>query len=179
MSKVDISDFARKLDAVSKAYAKVPLEVAVLAERFSKERFRSQAWLDKSSEAWKPRAQRRKGGQNKSQTLLVDKGQLKKSVRKISWNSQQVIIGSDVPYAQIHNDGGTISATQTVNSHKRKEFSRKRKGRKETVKEHSVKSFTRKVNIKIPKRQFIGNSETLKNQIIDHITNQFTKALES
>jgi len=46
MSKVDISDFIRRLDALSNAYKKVPNEVAALAVNFSKERFREQAWLD-------------------------------------------------------------------------------------------------------------------------------------
>jgi phage gpG-like protein len=179
MAKVDISEFTRKLDSLSKAYKKVPNEVAALAVKFTKERFRSQAWLDKSNEAWKPRAQRRKGGAKKSQTLLVNTGRLKRSIRKISANENSILIGTDVPYAQIQNDGGTINSNVTVKQHNKKEFSRQRKGRKETVKSHSIKSHSRKMNTKIPSRRFIGNSETLKNQIIDHITIQFTKALKS
>lgn len=45
MSKVDISDFTRKLDALSNAYRKVPNEAAALAVNFSKERFRERHGL--------------------------------------------------------------------------------------------------------------------------------------
>lgn len=188
MSKVDISDFTRKLDALSNAYRKVPNEVAALAVNFSKERFREQAWLDKSKEKWKPRAQRRKGGAKKSQTLLVNTGRLKRSIRKIHADENSILIGTDVLYAQIQNDGGTIEQNVTVKSFKKKGFkkqgySRTRKGRTESVKEHSVKahaiqSHTRNMNLKIPSRRFIGDSYTLQRRIYLHIAASFTRALK-
>lgn len=178
MSKVvDTSDFFRKVDAVLATYRKMPNEIAAIAVNFSKERFREQAWLDKTKEPWKPRANRRKGGKKKSQTLLVNKGRLKRSIRKILANENVVIIGTDVPYAKIHNDGGTIKETVTVKEHERKEFTRKRKGRKEKVKAHTVSTHTRKMNIKIPARPFIGQSYTLERRIYYHITAQFMRAL--
>lgn len=179
MSKVDISDFTRKLDAVSKAYAKVPNEVAALAVNFSKERFREQAWLDKTKTSWKPRAMRRKGGRKKSQTLLVNTGRLKRSIRKIYANENSVLIGTDVPYAQIQNDGGTISSNVTVKQYNKKAYSRTRKNRKETVKAHPVKSHSRKMNTKIPARQFIGDSYTLQRRIYLLIASRFARALKS
>ena len=116
---MNISEFTRKLDALSKAYTKMPNEIAAIAVKFSKERFRSQAWLDQSSEAWKPRAKRREGGPKKSQTLLVNTGRLKRSIRKISANENNILIGTDVPYAQAQNDGFKGNVTQQVKSHKR------------------------------------------------------------
>jgi len=188
MSKVDMSDFTRKLDALSDAYRKVPNEVAALAVNFSKERFREQAWLDSTKTKWKPRAQRRKGGAKKSQTLLVDKGRLKRSIRKIHADENSIIIGTDVPYAQIQNDGGTIEKTVTVKSFNKKSFnkkaySRERKGRKESVrshnvKAHSIKSHSRKMNVTIPSRRFIGNSYTLQRRIYLLIASRFAKALK-
>ncbi len=56
-----------------------------------------------------------------------------------------------MPYAQIHNEGGTINKTVTVKAH-----SRKRKGRSENVKSHR-----RKMNTTLPKRQFIGEFKML------------------
>jgi phage gpG-like protein len=178
MSKVDISDFARKLDALSDAYRKVPNEVAALAVNFSKERFREQSWVDKSKEKWKPRAQRRKGGAKKSQTLLVNKGRLKRSIRKIHADENSVLIGTDVPYAQIQNDGGTIKQDVTVKSFNKKTYSRQRKGRKETVKAHAVRSHSRKMKITIPARRFIGDSYTLQRRIYLLIASRFAKALK-
>jgi len=179
MGKIDISDFTRKLDALSNAYSKVPNEVAALAVNFSKERFREQAWLDVTKTKWKPRAQRRKGGAKKSQTLLVNTGRLKRSIRKIYAHESGVLIGTDVPYAQIQNDGGTISQNVTVKSFNKKSYSRTRKGRKETVKAHPVKSHSRKMNLKIPARPFIGESYTLQRRIYLLIASSFARALKS
>ena len=60
-----------------------------------------------------------------------------------------------MPYAKIHNEGGTIKTTQNV-----KPFSRTVKG-----KSQNVKGFGRKVNTTIPQRQFIGDDPQLKNAI--------------
>jgi phage gpG-like protein len=178
MSKVDISDFTRKLDALSDSYRKLPNEIAATAVNFSKERFRDQAWLDKTKENWKPRARRRAGSSKKSQTLLVNTGRLKRGMRKISATQDSVIIGNDVPYAQIQNDGGVIEGTATVNEYTKREYQRKRKGRKETVRSHKVGSHTRKMKIKIPSRRFIGNSYTLERRLYLLIASRFAKALK-
>ncbi len=187
MSKANISDFLRKVDAITKAYDRIPNEVAAIAVRFSKERFREQGWLDESFQPWKERKIYRKG-KKRSQTLLVNTGRLKRSIRKISANSKQVVIGTDVPYAQIHNDGGTIKETvtvkqHTVKAHQRKVSSRVREGRTESVKahnvkQHSVKTHTRQMNLRIPARPFIGQSGALEQQIVDHITNAFVEAFK-
>lgn len=177
MAKVDTSDFFRKVDAVIAAHRKLPNEVAAIAVNFSKERFREQAWLDKTKEPWKPRKQRRRGGQKKSQTLLVNKGRLKRSIRKISANENTIIIGTDVPYARIHNEGGTIKETVTVKAHGRKQYTRRRKGRKEVVRAHNVGTHTRRMNTNIPARPFLGKSYVLERRIYYHITAQFMRAL--
>lgn len=186
-NKADINDFLRKVDAITKAYDRFPNEVAAIAVRFSKERFRQQDWLDESSHPWKKRKIYRKG-KKRSQTLLVNTGRLKRSIRKISANSKQIVIGTDVPYAEIHNNGGTINASVTVKqhiikAHQRKASSRVRAGRAETVKahdvkQHSVQSHIRKMNLHIPARPFIGNSAALEQQIVDHLTNAFIEAFK-
>lgn len=178
MSKVDLTDFTRKLDAITKAYSKVPAKVAAIAVNFSKERFRDQAWLDETREPWKPRKRNRKG-KKRSQTLLVDTGRLKRSIRKISADTTKIVIGTDVPYAQIHNDGGIIKEAVTVKAHRRREHTRARKKRIEVVKAHTVKTHTRKINITIPSRRFIGNSAALQKEIYEHVVAAFAEALKS
>jgi phage gpG-like protein len=170
------------LDALQQTYKNIPAEVATIAVNFSKDRFRDQAWTDETKEPWKSRKRPRRGKTGKvssNQTLLVKTGRLKRSVRKISATEDKIIIGTDVPYAQIHNEGGTITGTATVKSHTVKEHTRMRKGRREKVKSHTVKAHSRKMNVKIPKRQFIGNSYTLQRRISLHITARFTRALKS
>jgi phage gpG-like protein len=187
MSKVDLTDFFRKMDALSKVNDKLPDEIAALAVNFSKERFREQAWLDTTKEPWKQRKSRR-AGKKRSQTLLYGTGRLKRSIRKISADSDKVIIGTDVPYAEIHNNGGVIHGdvkvkSHMVSAHKVKSFSRTRKGRSEsvsehTVKSHMVKSYNRKMNTKIPARPFIGASYTLNRRIYLLAASRFAKALK-
>ncbi len=182
-----LNEFFRKMDAVATAYNKLPNEVAAIAVKFSKERFRKQSWLDVVEDKWPVRKRRRKGGARRSQTLLVDTGRLKRSIRKIHADNQVVIIGTDVPYAQIHNDGGTINKTVTVNEHKRAEHKRKahsrtRAGRTEIIKSAIVKSHViathrRKMNTTIEARKFLGQSAALEQQLINHITNSFNEAL--
>lgn len=177
MSKVDITDFIRKLDAVGKAYKKLPNEIAAIAVNFSKDRFREQAWLDRTKEPWKPRRSRR-AGKKKNQTLLVNSGRLKRSIRKIHADENSILIGTDVPYAEINNNGGEINQNVTVKEHTVKSYSRKRKGRNEKVKSHKVKSHKRQMKLKIPARPYIGPSYTLQRRIYLHIASKFTTALK-
>lgn len=168
--KVDTSEFTRHLDSILNTYKKIPAELAVIAVNFSKERFRDQAWLDETKHNW-PKRKTQRGSARRSQTLLVDTGRLKRSIRKIKADPDQVIIGSDVPYAEIHNEGGKINKTvnvkaHEVKSHRKKAHIRTREGRTEIVKaqivkSHTIAAHTRKMNLKIPSRHFLGNSYTL------------------
>lgn len=173
MAKVNgLAEMARKFDAISKAYNRLPAEVSTIAVRFSKNRFVEQSWYDEHRERWKPLKRRRPG--TGSQTILVKTGRLKRSIRKIYADNKRVIIGTDVPYAPIHNDGGTINKLVTVKAHTRKN-SRTRKGRPVV----NVKTHRRKMNTTIPKRQFLGNSERLNRELFLHIETQLENALKS
>lgn len=182
-----MNDFVKMVDNLIKARKALPNEVAALAVKFSKERFRDQAWYDNNKKAWKARKQRRQGGKRKSQTLLVNTGRLKRSIRKIKADQNEVRIGTDVPYAEIHNNGGKITASANVKSytkkaHTRKAHSRSRKGNIESVPaqnvaSHSVKAHRRKMNTTIPQRQFIGNSAKLARDIEKLIVERLEKAM--
>jgi len=182
MSKIDLRDLTRKMDALSNTYRTLPKELGAIAVNFSKERFINQAWLDSTKENWQPRKRSRRSVHNKkttNQTLLVQTGRLKKSIRVISADESKIIVGSDVPYAQIQNDGGVINKTVNVKQHDVKQHSRKRNGRDITVKEHSVKAHTRKMNTTIPSRRFLGASYTLSKRMMNLITARFVRALKS
>lgn len=183
-----LKEFYDKLDQVEKAFNKLPNEFAVIAVRFSKERFRKQNWYDTNAEAWEKLKQPRKGSRRRSQTILVDTARLKRSVRKIEANTKLIAIGSNEPYAQIQNDGGTIDEvvtvkSHTVRSHSRKAYTRTRDGRrkrvpKTTVKSFKVKSHRKHMNFTIPSRRFIGVSKKLTNEIVDHGVERFEEALK-
>ena len=167
-------DFIKKLNRLSKLYTKFPELAAIEAVNFSKERFVRKNWVDRTAQAWKkpnpvpdwvPKEWRKKGG-----SLLIGKqsARLKKSIIKTKVTRNSVTIGTDVPYAQIHNEGGIIKQNITIKAH-----SRKRKGRSENVKE-----YKRKRQFKIPKRQFIGESAILLRRIERLVQREITNILK-
>ena len=191
MSEVlGLRDLMRRMDAVAKTWDRMPNEIAAIAVKFTKERFRDQAWLDTTRQSWKPRS-RDRAGKKRSQTLLVDKGRLKRSIRKIYASQTRVIIGTDVPYAQIHNEGFKGAVRQHVKSHTRAltkfgvtsrrqlkrstriEFGRVRRG------ETTVRAYDRTIQQNIPARPFIGQSEALERQLLNHVKTSFDEALNS
>lgn len=158
------TNFIERLNKISKATQKLPAQAAVTAVKFSKERFVKKNWVDRNRELWdKNKRKKRKG------SVLVQTGRLKKSIRKLAWGSNYILIGTDVPYAQIHNEGGKLTATVRVGRHKRKS----RAGRM-----HDVKAHARKMNTTIPKRQFIGQSAVLMRRIERLIEKELKKALQ-
>jgi phage gpG-like protein len=167
-------DYIQKLNRLRKLYEKFPNMAAIEAVNFSKERFVRKNWVNKTPEPWKkpkpvpawvPNEWRKKGG-----SLLIGKGsgRLKRSIRKIKVTQNSVTIGTDVPYAQIHNEGGTIKQNVTIKAH-----SRQRKGRTERVKE-----YKRKRAFKIPQRQFIGESAILLRRIERMVQREMTEILK-
>ncbi len=133
-----------------------------LTEEFDKNFERKAFFTDK----WKKRA-----NPNARGTLLMVTGTLRRSI-KSEVRGNGVRFSSAVPYASIHNEGGT--GTKPVRAHTR----RGKKGRT-----HQVKAHTRK--FKMPQRQFIGDGkrtqEIIKGVIIDNLKDfnvQLTKVLK-
>lgn len=157
-------NYLRRLNELQKLYRKFPDMAGITAVNFSKERFVRKNWINTSNEPWEPRKKEAPG------SLMVGKGsgRLKKSIRKTKVTRNSVTIATDVPYAQIHNEGGTINKTVTVKAH-----SRKRKGRSEKVKSHR-----RKMNTTLQKRQFIGESAILLRRVERLMQKEITQILK-
>lgn len=104
--------------------------------------FRNQGFEDASIEKWQPRKGeimssgiakvRRKD--KSSRAILVKTGDLRRSIRVLNKSYRSITLGSDLPYAQIHNDGLYGNAYG-------------------------------KYRFKMPKRQFIGHSKKLIDQL--------------
>ena len=155
-------------------------QIGVIAVNFSKERFVQKNWLSNKRESWQARKRPARG------SILVRSGRLKRSVRKISQGNYYVYIGTDVPYAQIHNEGGEINKTVTVKAYSRRNTARarsERTGRKlkkriETG-QSNVKAHTRKMNIKMPKRQYLGESAILNRRIERHLSKELDREISN
>lgn len=172
--------------ALSACLADLPQQIGMLAVNFSKQRFVDQAWHDTAVEPWDKRTRKRRGGKKRQKgAVLVDSGRLKRSIRIISTTPLSVTIGTDVPYAQIHNDGfeGDVNVkayTQQVKGHKRKQKVKSKKGKKTkivNVRPHTrhVKAHTRKLNM--PRRRFLGRSAELERLITEFILGEIQSAI--
>ena len=184
-----LKEFLAKMDAVASAYNRMPNEIAIIAVNFTKERFRDQAWLDHTREPWKERSRKREG-KKRSQTLLIDKGRLKRSIRKVLVSQDLIIIGTDIPWAQALNDGFKGIVRQNVKSYTRaltkfgitgrkegKRSSRVEFGRVRTGTTR-VKAHRRTIHQNIPARPFIGQSEALERRIFMHVYYKFEEILK-
>jgi phage gpG-like protein len=141
----------------------VPAIVGQEAERFFKASFRRQGWLgDQGLEPW-PR--RQGGARNQGRGILIDTGYLRDSIRYEVQADNTVVVKTDAPYAQIHNEGGHIRASVQVRRHTRRAHTRRTQNRTVRVREHEVSAHTRQMNTRIPRRQFMGNSVFLEQRI--------------
>lgn len=109
--------------------------------RFIDGNFRAQGWQGATFQPWAPTKIPKKGGQ-----ILIKTGRLRRGTNYVS-TPGQVRFYNNVPYADIHNRGGIISATVNVRG-----FSRLRLKAKAT---HEVKAHTRIMKTTMPQRQFM------------------------
>jgi len=148
------------------------------------------------SEAW----QRRKSPTRPGGHILVDTGQLRRSIHSRTTDNA-ITFYSDLPYAAIHNEGGEIIVTTKMKKffwHKYYEatgsFGRKKDGTrrndKRTIQLSTEAEFWKFMalkkagtTIRIPRRQFLGTSpeveQTVRNIIEENITEYIDLTIET
>lgn len=128
---------------------------AVTGLNFFVDSFQKQGFTDTSFEAWQKRSNdSRPGG-----AILVKSSFLRNSVKVMQQSSDAVLYGSNAAHAKIHNEGGIINMTLTKKA--RKYFWFMYYATNDTRYKWMAISKKDHLTIKIPKRQFIGHSETL------------------
>lgn len=164
------NDFLTKLNGLMKLRDTWRKKAEVEAVNFSKERFVRKNWVDSKREPWKAWSTKYAQSDRHGASLLVGKksGRLKRSIRKLRATANSVVIGTDVPYAEIHNEGGTINKSTRVRAHRRT-----RKGKTTDVKAH-----TRHMNLTMPPRRFIGESALLSRRIERQLQKEMNKILK-
>ncbi len=144
--------------------------------KFFKESFVKEGFTDSSFKAW-PKTSNPMAGKR----TMYGKGILMQSVRKTEQNKQRIVVESGTDYSEIQNNGGTITVTAQMKSFfwakfyelsgKVKQTSTGKVSRsKSNVKSSAKAEFCRRMalmkvgtKIKIPQRQFMGNSQTMMN----------------
>ena len=134
----------------------IPRYVGITATNHFVESFAKQGFTNENFEAWDKRnsPDYRPGG-----AVLTSTGFLRNSIHVISSDASQVTIGTYAAYAKIHNEGGTI--TTPITKKMRKYFWYMFK--KTQNQKWKWMALTKKdvMKIKFPKRQFIGESKVL------------------
>lgn len=148
------------------------------------------------SEAW----QRRKSPTRPGGHILVDTGQLRRSIKSRTTDNA-ITFYSDLPYAAIHNEGGEIIVTTKMKKffwHKYYEatgsFGRKKDGSrrndKRTIKLSTEAEFWKFMalkkagtSIRIPRRRFLGTSpeveQAVRNIIEENISDYIDHTIDS
>lgn len=183
-------EYINLLNRVTKVVSTLPRRAAVLAVSFSKQRFRDQSWVDNNTEPWKKRRPgwKTESSKRQSRAVLVDTGRLKRSIRTIYVDDNMAIIGTDVPYARVHNNGFRGKVSQQVRAHTRHAKGGGKRGRDEngrylkatprTLGTIRVRAHTRNIRMNLPRRRFIGASAILDKQIERMMTAEIVRAIK-
>lgn len=151
-----------------------PKRVAADAERWFKQSFRDQGFTDRSLVKW-PRTKNGKPG-----TILRKTGLLFNSIRiaRADAGGIQIVAGGpQVPYARIHNEGGTIEGQVTVRTHVRRASVAKTRRGRIMRKAAVVRSHQRQMLIYMAKRQYMGRSVLLDKKMRDTVSTVIAEAL--
>lgn len=145
----------------------LPAELSFLAAEFFDNSFRLQGFLDASLKPWAPRKAEAGG-----RAILISTGALRGSVyANPSGSIARVTAGnSKVPYAKIHNEGGTIPVTVKMKKFFWAKF-------KET-KAEGWRALALSKSITIPARQFMGDSKALDEKIGKHIDDKLNEIFD-
>lgn len=139
---------------------RLPVTISNIAERDFKANFRQQGYKQSGESVTKWEKRKKDTEKDKGRGILMKTGRLRRSVRA-NPGPDMARVTSNVPYAAIHNEGGTISKTVTVKAHLRKRI--------------VIRSHQRKMNTDIPARPFMISTDSLNSKISKHIEDGITK----
>ena len=193
-----------------KAIIRVPTIAGNTAVNFALDNWKRQGFLGATFQPWRMRKDPTKWKQHPKRpgrAILVLTGRLRQSIRIVSTSTDQVIVGSDVPYAKTHNEGMRLGIIQHVKQFTRnhtyagiasrfkvmqdtgdkEEFAtgaamslktRKAIKNKKVQAQTIVKAHTRRVNQDIPARPFLADSPYLQQLLQRNISLEILKAIK-
>lgn len=163
-------------EVLKKKLAKLASEEAVneFKYNFVREGFRGDAGV----KFWKPRKKKTKGAYRK---ILFKTGTLSRALKAAPIANIARVI-NDTPYSEVHNEGLTINHPGGTRINHFKTFkSGKNKGKKLFAKagkaHYGQKNHAKAYTIKMPKRQFMGTSKPLLNNISKIVDNELKQIL--
>ena len=174
----------------------IPRKAAVVAKNHFRQNFRDSGFMNNGLHEWKETKRQKAGDPHKP--LTSERNHLMSSIEAVGAPGLVTVV-NPVPYARIHNEGGTIHAQPTVTPAMRKMAWAKaysiagvRKGESlpknlpEEARKFRALALTKKeklnIKIKMPRRQFIGESKELRvkiNQIIINKLKEISNGINS
>lgn len=204
---MDIKEFSKLIRAKQKELdtlmrRKMPIRVGNMAKRHFQDNFRKSGFVDGGLRPWPKTKRQLSGGTSAASQhgpLLSNRNHLFNAVRYVP-GDYRVKIVNDVPYASIHNWGGETSPTVTPKMRRFAWAMYYQAGGKTGSRTKGLKSAERgqtadlspeakmwrglaltkktKLKIKIPQRQFIGQSRELEQRIHADIETQVESVLK-
>jgi len=170
---------------------RLPILIGRKATDFYKDSFRQGGFVNNGLRPWPETQRQRTGGKRTAARygpLMSERKNLYGSIRYVPGEAR-VTVGTSVAYAEIHNQGGTVTSHPTVTPKMRRFAWRQffeAGGEKTPMAPEAAKwkalALTKKkkldVTAHIPKRQFIGTSKELDNAIRLTIDKEFTNILK-
>lgn len=181
---------ARKIKAQRlKVQANIKAAVTIMgndALNHFKSSFTNQGFTDEGLSKWKPRKRsKRRGKSDSSRAILVKSGTLKRSLIKESTGLHSVKITTNVPYAIFHNEGGVMyrkpfkrTATRSVRIRGAYRSLGDERGRGKKVKIMGKRHNVSATSYKLPKRQFVGHSRKLIDNLRNKLNNKIKDAFK-
>lgn len=175
MANAISDELRRRTDALKDVLHRAPREVGAIAVNHFKGNFRRQGF---DGAKWSPR--KKESRKSIGRAILVRSARLRNSLRVVRADLREIVVGTDAPYARIHNEGGTIVQPARSEIFKRNRYV---KGRKKGMFARGVttgKGFTYKQRyIKIPKRKFIGESKELTTKVSAWYSTNIKRAIKA
>lgn len=203
---MDIKAFTTQLKAKQKELdglvrRKLPVKIGRMAKDHYQENFRQGGFVDNGLHRWPDTRRQLSGSRSASANytpLLSRRNHLFSSVKYIA-SDYRVQVSNEVPYASIHNFGGETHPTVTPKMRRfawamfyketgiRKAAEGQKRVKKRTKKEippqaemwkRMALTKKTKLNVRIPQRQFIGESAELNERISKTVEEEITNILK-
>lgn len=160
---------------------KLPIIVGRMAKDHFQENFRQSAFVNGGAHPWPPVKRQGSGASPQYGPLLSGRNHLFSSIQYTP-GPYQVRISNPLPYAAIHNQGGTTHPTVTPKLRKyawARHYSAPKDSQEAKMWKSLALTKKTKLEVRIPRRQFIGPSRELNDAISKRIDAEVAKVLNS
>ncbi len=160
------------------AKRQLPIKVGALAKRHYQDNFRKGGFVNGGLKPWQ-RSKRQSGGGSDASygTLLSRERNLMQGIKYVPGNGS-VVVSNPLVYAPTHNWGGVVHPNVTP---KMRKFAwamhYKAEGEEADKWKRLALTKKQKLSIKIPQRQFLGESEELNTQIQQTVESELNKII--